>query len=189
MTLRSGRVPAVLDTSFWVAAYRAEIAANSLDLFEIVVPRAVEAEIMAVQAAAPRREYPYATLFRHLRDRMRSAPAQLTDPLPLFGPGEAEAIALARELGVLLLINEHRAADYARNLGTLVVTVPAVIVALRAEDVISDRAARRKLALIASASGGRARSWTKPCERSTCCERVRLRRTRPGCRRARASCA
>jgi hypothetical protein len=49
-----GRVLAVLDTSFWVAAYRAEVAANCLDLFEIVVPHAVEAEIRSVQVVAPR---------------------------------------------------------------------------------------------------------------------------------------
>ena len=42
---RADRVLAVLDTSFWVLAYRAEIAANCLDLFEIVVPKAVEEEI------------------------------------------------------------------------------------------------------------------------------------------------
>ena len=70
MTVDSSARPlAVLDTSFWTLAYRAEVAANCLDLFQIVVPRAVESEIRAIQADAPRREYPYATLFRHLRDK------------------------------------------------------------------------------------------------------------------------
>jgi predicted nucleic acid-binding protein len=139
---------AVLDTSFWVVAYRAEVAANSLDLFEIVVPRAVEAEIRAIQRSAPRREYPYATLFRHVRGQMLDPPRDAPPPLTSFGPGEAEAITLADHLQALLLINERRAARYAANLQIAVVTVPALIVALRALDVISDRAARRKLALI-----------------------------------------
>jgi hypothetical protein len=49
---------AVLDTSFWTNGCQAEVVANCLDFFRIVVPRAVEAEIRAVQADAPRREYP-----------------------------------------------------------------------------------------------------------------------------------
>ena len=143
-----GRVLAVLDTSFWVAAYRAEVAANCLDLFQIVVPRAVEAEIRSVEAVAPRREYPYATLFRHLRGQLRDPPPEAPAALPRFGPGEAEAIALAGHLSAVLLINERRGAQYAANLGIRVASVPAVIVALRARDVIGERAARRKLALI-----------------------------------------
>lgn len=139
---------AVLETSFWTAAYRAEIAANCLDLFEIVVPRAVEAEICSVDPADPRREYPYTTLFRHLRGQLLDPPPQVPTPLARFGPGEAEAIALAHDLGLDLLINEHRAGGYAANLGIAVVTVPAVIVLLRAEGIISARAAARKLDLI-----------------------------------------
>lgn len=66
----------------------------------------------------------------------------------MFGAGEAEAIALALHLHALLLINERRAAEYAANLGVAIVSVPAVIIALRAQDVISTRAAQRKLELI-----------------------------------------
>lgn len=131
-----------------MAAYRAEVAANCLDLFEIIVPGAVEAELLQTDPASSRREYPYATLFRHLRSKMSKPPPGSPGPLPILGPGEAEAIALAQDLGCLLLINERRGARYAANLKIRVVTVPAVIVALRAEDVISDQAARRKLALI-----------------------------------------
>jgi hypothetical protein len=139
---------AVLETSFWIAAYHAEVVANCLDLFEIIVPRAVEQEILSRPPLAPRREYPYASLFRHLRTLMTDPPDAEPDPLLLFGPGEAAAIPLAQHLGVMLLINERRAATYAANLALRVVTVPAVIVTLRAEEIISDRAARTKLALI-----------------------------------------
>lgn len=142
------RTPAVIETSFWIAAYRAEVVANCLDLFEMIVPRAVEREIRSTAPSAPKLEYPYATLFRHLRALMADPPQPEPDPLPLFGPGEAAAIPLARQLGVPLLVNERRAASYAVNLALLVVTVPTVVVTLRAEQIISDRAARTKLALI-----------------------------------------
>lgn len=145
---RTDRVLAVLDTSFWVLAYRAEIAANCLDLFEIVVPKAVEEEIVAGQPGVTAREYPYSTLFRHLEHEMRSPTVDVT-PLSAFGPGEAAAIALAAELNAVLLINERPGLQYARNLGLDVASVPSVIVLLRSQGVISDRAARRKLALIA----------------------------------------
>jgi predicted nucleic acid-binding protein len=145
---RADRVLAVLDTSFWVLAYRAEIAANCLDLFEIVVPKAVEEEILAGQPGVAAREYPYSTLFRHLKHELRSPTVDVT-PLSVFGRGEAEAIGLATELNAVLLINERPGLQYARNLGLDVASVPSVIVLLRSQGVISDRAARRKLGLIA----------------------------------------
>lgn len=144
--METGRVIAVLETSFWKVAYRAEVVANALDRFEIVVPRAVEAEILAVQLAAPRREYPDATLFRHLRAQMREAPVSVT-PLRVFGPGEAEAIPLAQALNAVLLINELPATRYAVSLGIQVTSVPGVIVELCEDGVISVRAAQRKLEL------------------------------------------
>ncbi|MGH2351748.1 MAG: hypothetical protein ACRDJN_09060 [Chloroflexota bacterium] len=39
-------------------AYRAEVIANCFDLFEMIVPRAVEAELRRRQPEAPTREYP-----------------------------------------------------------------------------------------------------------------------------------
>jgi predicted nucleic acid-binding protein len=141
---------AVLDTSFWTMAYRAEVVANCLDLFQIVVPRAVEVEIRTPQAGAPpQREYPYATLFRHLRDKLIDPPDDAPARLSRFGAGEAAAIPLAQQLGAVLLINERRAAAYAVNLGVVAVRVSDVVVALRLQDVVSDRAARRKLDVIA----------------------------------------
>ncbi len=139
----------MLDTSAWIAAYRAEVAANLLDLFRLVVP-AVAAEIAARDPAFPSREYPYATLFRNLCDRMTVVPATAgPPPLAVFGPGEAAALALAREQGLLVLINEWRAAEHAANLGLRVATIPTVIVRLHLAEVISRRAAQRKLDLIA----------------------------------------
>ena len=147
MTEQPARVPAVLDTSFWVLACRAEIAANSLDLFDIVVPDAVAAEIMAREPGAASREVPIRNAFPPPRDKFRRPEVQVT-PLQAFGPGEAEAIALAAKLGAVLLINEQPGAHYSRNIGIDVATVPSVIVLLRAQGVISDSAARKKLELI-----------------------------------------
>ena len=83
-----------------------------------------------------------------MKHELRSPTVDVT-PLSVFGPGEAEAIALATELNAVLLINERPGLQFARNLGLDVASVPSVIVLLRSQGVISDRAARRKLGLIA----------------------------------------
>lgn len=149
MSLTRTRVPAVLETSFWVLAYRAEIAAICFDVFDITVLAAVEAEITSVPTSGSTREYPYAALFRVLRNRFHKADTDVP-PLPGFGRGEAEAIAAAAKSDALLLINESRAARYARNMGVDVASVPSAIVLLRSQNLLSDRAARTKLKLIAS---------------------------------------
>ncbi|MGH2351749.1 MAG: hypothetical protein ACREH3_18870 [Geminicoccales bacterium] len=84
-----------------------------------------------------------------MRHLLVAPPPDAPARIPLFGEGEAEAIALAQHLGIGLLINEHRAATYAVRHGISVVTVPDVIVGLRIRDIISNRAARRKLDLFA----------------------------------------
>ena len=117
---------AVLETSFWMAAYAAEVAANCFDFFELIVPTAVEDEIRRPQAGSPQREYAYATLFRQLRHRMIDPPAEAPPRLHLFGPGEADATALAQSSGAWLLINEHRGAQYARRAQIATVTVSAL---------------------------------------------------------------
>jgi len=140
----------VLETSFWIAAHRAEVVGNCLDFFDIMVPRAVEDEILSRQMGAPRREYPYATMFRHLRREMRDPPWPAPDPLPVFGRGEAAAIPIAQHLSAVLLMNERRATSYALARRIDVITVPAFVVALQEQDIISHRAALRKLELIES---------------------------------------
>ena len=133
-----------------MAANRCEVAANLLDLFRLVVPQAVVNEIETRDPAFPLREYPYATLFRHLRHHMDVVPAaESPPPLNVFGPGEAAALALALDRGYLVLVNERRAASHAANLGLRVITIPAVIVRLHLGGVISRQAAHRKLTLAA----------------------------------------
>ncbi len=143
------RLEAVLDTSAWAAAYVAVVAANLLDLFRLVVPAAVAEEIQERDPAFPSREYPFATLFRHLCQRMWVVPAdQGPPPLPVFGRGEAAALALAQQRRLPILVNEWRAAEHAANLGLLVITIPTVVVRLHLAGVVSRRAALRKLSLV-----------------------------------------
>ena len=139
---------AVLETSFWIAAHRAEVAVNTLDVFTIVVPRAVEAELVSRQANHPAREYPYSTLFRHLRDKLLDPPLPGPPPLRVLGPGEADAIAVGQYLEARLLINERKGLVVARGMDVATLTVPELIAALMLRDVISRRAALRKLDLI-----------------------------------------
>jgi hypothetical protein len=129
-------------------AYRAEVAGNCLDLYELIPPRAVEAEIRANDPLFPRREFPYATLFRQLLDKMTDPPDPEPPPLRDLGPGEAAAVALAKHLKAPVLVNERKAKKLATNLGVTVITVPTTIVVLFGQGVISGQAAWRKLDLI-----------------------------------------
>ena len=113
------------------------------------MPTAVEKEILHRPILYPIREYPYATLFRHLRNKLLDPPNPEPEPVKQpFGPGEGAALALASILKAPILVNESAAKIYGANLGLTVITVPAVIVTLLAQGVISDQAAGVKLSEI-----------------------------------------
>jgi hypothetical protein len=131
-------------------AWRADVAANCLDLFELVPPRAVQEEIEENDPLVPGGEFPYATLFRHLRDKVADPPVPEPTPLAIMGRGEAAAIPLAQSLGLPLLVNEAKAKKFATNVGVDVITVPATIVVLYRRGVISNKAAWRKLELVSA---------------------------------------
>lgn len=131
-----------------MSAWRADVAANCLDLFDLIPPRAVQDEIEENDPLFPAGEFPYATLFRHLRDKMTDPPKPEPPPLKILGRGEAAAIALAAALGVPLLVNESKAKKYATNSGLTVITVPTTIVVLYRTGIISNNAAWRKLDLL-----------------------------------------
>jgi predicted nucleic acid-binding protein len=67
--------------------------------------------------------------------------------LDRFGAGEAAAIALSRSIDSVLLINDRRPADLARNLGVAVVTCPGMIVVARSQELIPDHVARAMLSM------------------------------------------
>lgn len=144
------RPAAVLDTSAWVAAHRAQVAANLFDLFMLLVPEAVADEIAARHPAFPSWEFPHATLFRILRPRMRILGADEVTPLPIPGPGEAAALAVAQARRALVLVNEWRAVEYATDLGLQTITIPTVIVRLHLAGVMSRAAAEAKLSAISN---------------------------------------
>ena len=115
-------------------------------LFDVVVPGAVERELTAPDGLYPGRVYPDAALFQELRSLMRDPPEDEPQPLTVFGGGEAAAIALAQLLQVTVLLNDRRAAGFARNLGLAVLTIPDTIVLLCAQELIPDHMARAMLA-------------------------------------------
>lgn len=109
--------------------------------FDITVPAAVEAEIRTIDKQFPQRLYPDTALFDQLRDQLRDPPDPEPSPWQRFGAGEAAAIALSRSTGAVLLINDRRPAEFARNLGLPVVTCPGMIVVARSQDLISSHMA------------------------------------------------
>ena len=144
----AGQQLAVLDTSFWTVGHRADVLPYLFEFFTVHVPSAVHAEILAPDRHYPRRRYGYAALFA-LLERYGvlgvSLPARVE---PHFGRGEAEAIALARERGWWLLINDSRPHQAAHERGIEVLSVPAFIRYLFEEAILSAASARRKLELI-----------------------------------------
>jgi hypothetical protein len=53
----------VLDTSFWTVGFKVGLLGYAMRSFDIVVPRAVEAELRATDARYPQRRYPDTALF------------------------------------------------------------------------------------------------------------------------------
>src|SRR5438876_8535821 len=135
-----------METSFWVAGYRAEILGYCIDLLDIVVPRAVADEL--TQPSSQGGEAPYTTLFRQLQNRIQAPPTPEPDPIPQFGKGAGAALALANELKAGLLTNERAVKTFGANYGLEVWTVPAVIVALCDQGILPPPAARTRLELM-----------------------------------------
>lgn len=141
--------PAALDTSFWTMGHRADVIPYLLEYFEVHVPPAVRAEILAVDPRFPRRRYGYAEMFRVLEGRGLLPVATPSVVEGRFGLGEAEALALAGEHRWRLLINDYRPMESARQRGVRTVSVPSFILLLYDGAVISLLGAERKLELIA----------------------------------------
>jgi predicted nucleic acid-binding protein len=116
-----------------------------LRLYDVIVPKAVADEIMRPDPMYPQRVYPDRALFEQMLPQMNGTPEDEPTPLRLFGPGEAAAIPLAQRLDCRVLINDRRAAAFARNLGLIVLTVPDVIVVVRSWELLPDHVARALL--------------------------------------------
>jgi predicted nucleic acid-binding protein len=139
---------AALDTSFWVVGHRADVLPYLFEFFAVHLPPAVRAEITAVEPRYPRRRYGYAALFRVLEECglfTAAAPVQVESR---YRRGEAEAIVLATERGMTVLINDRRPLAYARSLGVTCISVADFIVYLYERERLSRASAEVKLGLI-----------------------------------------
>lgn len=119
------RGPVVLETSFWTGAYRAGVLADCLARYDLLVPGAVAREL-TFDPGRQSREYPSQERFRELSVALQ-VPESEPAPIDYPHPGEAAAIALARERSAVLLCNDRRAGQQAAAHGVGIVTVPAFI--------------------------------------------------------------
>jgi predicted nucleic acid-binding protein len=146
---------AVLDTSFWVVGHRVDVLTYLFRFFTVCVPEAVRAEVLAPDPRYPQRVYGYQELFRLLEAQGVLATRNPTQRVPRFHAGEAAALALARDEGWWLLLNEQRALTFARQHSIKAVTVPEFIVYLYDVQLLSARSAMVKLDGIAANTGQR----------------------------------
>lgn len=135
----------MLDTSFWTIGFKVGLLGYAMRAFTIVVPRAVDTEIRAIDGRFPTRLYPDTALYEQVCDQFQTPPEPEPAPLDRFGAGEASALALASAMETLVLINDRRPATLARNLGLAVVTCPGMIVVARSQELIPDHMAQAML--------------------------------------------
>ena len=147
------KLPAVLETSFWVLGHRVDVLSYLHRFFMVFVPEAVHSEVLAPDPRYPQRVYGYQEMFALLEGEGLFSFRNPARNLPRFHAGEAAALALALEEGWWLLINEQRALTFARQRGIKAVTVPEFIVYLYEAHILSYRSALSKLDGIASNTG------------------------------------
>lgn len=128
---------ASLDTSFWNIAAQVGVAPYLFSYFTVHYCAAVEQEIVATNPSETPLIFPQAMLFQVLQEDGRLHQAEPATSERLYGPGEARAIALARERSWVLLINDYRPLQFAQSLGVQCVTVPGFCVLLYADGKIT----------------------------------------------------
>lgn len=131
---------ASLDTSFWNIAAQIGVIPYLFDFFQVHYCLAIENEIITTNPNETPLIYPQAMLFKILQEDNRLHHAEPIHPLPNFGVGEANAIALAREQGWVVLINDYRPLQLAQSLGLRCISVPDFCALLYAEQKITYRA-------------------------------------------------
>jgi predicted nucleic acid-binding protein len=141
------RPSAVIDTSFWSAAFQAQLIGYLLRMFDVTVPPAVEREILAPNRKNPQLLYPQQALFQQLRTLMNSAPGDVPQVVGSFGAGERDAISTALHVQATLLINDRDPARYAQALQVPVMYVPDFVVLIRAQGLVTHARARSMIDL------------------------------------------
>lgn len=135
---------ATLDTSFWINAFRAELLRWLGELFRLAITDAVVEEIRYPTRQLGLPSPDTAVLEEWLaRGKLRRENPSRT--LPLFGPGEAAAIALAEEQGYFLLMDDGRPYRYAKSRGLRVVGTPDLVVVLYDRQHVTLQEARTML--------------------------------------------
>jgi predicted nucleic acid-binding protein len=118
-----------MDTSFWINAFRAGLLIWLVELFRLAVTDAVVEEIRypVRHLGVPAPDTAVLEAWLASGKLRRENPSRA---LPLFGPGEAAAIALAEEQGYFLLMDDGRPYQYAKARGLRVVGTPDLVVVL-----------------------------------------------------------
>lgn len=133
---------ASLDASFWNVASQIGVVPYLFAIFRVYYCKAVEREIVTTDPDETPLVYPQAMLFTIMKEDGRLQQREPQQPLARFGAGEAHAIALAREQGWFLLINDARPHAFARSLGIRCISVPNFGVLLYAQGKITQAAAQ-----------------------------------------------
>ena len=128
---------ASLDTSFWAYASQVGVVPYLFNFFRVHYCQAVKNEIITTDPSVTTLIYPQAMLFMVFEEDGRLYKQEPTKPLPIFGIGEAHAIALAKKNDWVVLINDSRPLLYARSLGITTVSVPGLCVLLYAKGFIT----------------------------------------------------
>lgn len=136
---------ASLDTSFWVVACQIGVVQYLFDFYEVHYCPVVREEIASGDPARPSLVFPQAKMFQVFMEDGRLKQAKPRRLFTVFGAGEAGAIALARERGWALLINDFRPYHLARSLGIQAVSVPEFCLVLAAAGLVTPAAAHGSL--------------------------------------------
>ena len=141
------RIPAVLDTSFWINAYRAELYQYLPRYFELFYCSGVQAEIERPDPRHPLVIYPDTQAFRLM---CQGGVLNRRDPAScnrLFGLGESQALALSEQEGWVILVDDFAPFSYASStLNLKAISTPAFLLHLFSQGEFSYKGATERLA-------------------------------------------
>jgi len=139
------RVGASLETSFWKHVWMLHLAPYLFDCFEVFYCSEVHREIHSPYPGFPTVVHPRIKLF----DVLAGVNLRQQDPAgydtALYGPGEAQALALAAERGYVLLIDDYRPLRYAQKQGVFIISSPDLVVKLCVDGILTCRMGRDRI--------------------------------------------
>lgn len=145
-------IAAVLDTSFWINAYRAELYQYLPRHFDVHYCSEVRDEIERPDPRHPLVIYPDTQAFRLMCHGGFLHPKDPARHVKLFGRGESLAIALAEQESWVLLIDDMAPFKYASNsLGLKAITSPTFMLHLFASGEFTYKGAIERLSRLENA--------------------------------------